>query len=169
MAGTIATIIQEKSHKMKTSGSETVTARVHCLGILSIFCFAAAGCSAPVATVEGQVRLGGQPLPGGSIILFCEDGQIVRGMIDQQGHYQVVNVPYGTARVAIQVHRPQPEGLYLSQQLPPVIEGPVAPGRLPPNPSRFVSLPPRYSIPEESGLSVQVGRKMVHCDWDLSF
>jgi hypothetical protein len=136
---------------------------------MPVIWLAAVGCQAPVATVQGQVRFAGQPLPGGSIILYCADGQIVRGLIDQHGRYQVVNVPYGTARVAIQAHRPQPEGLSLPQKLPPVIEGPVSPVGLPPNHPRLVSLPARYSYPEESGLSVLVDRQIVVCDWELSF
>ena len=149
-------------------GSKDVTRIGVSSAMLSWIWVAAVGCQAPVATVKGQVRFGGQPLPGGSIILYCADGQIVRGLIDQEGRYQVDNVPFGSARVAIQVHRPQPEGLYLPQKLPPVIDGPVAPGSLPPNQPRLVFLPPRYSYPEESGLSVLVDQKIVICDWNLS-
>jgi hypothetical protein len=126
------------------------------------------GCQPPLATVEGQVRYQGQPLRGGSIILYCADGQIVRGLIAPDGRYQVVNVPYGTARVAIQAHGAQPDGLRLPQKLPPVRNGPISPAGLPPSDPRVVPLPARYAYPEESGLTLLVDRPVVNWDWDLS-
>lgn len=136
--------------------------------ILAAACVVLSGCQPSLATVEGQVRYQGQPLPGGSIIFYCADGQIVRGLIAPDGRYQVVNVPYGTARVAIQAHRAQPEGLRLPQKLPPVKNGPISPAGLPPNDPRVVPLPARYAYPEESGLSLLVDRPGVIWDWELS-
>ena len=135
--------------------------------ILAAACVVLSGCQPSLATVEGQVRYQGQPLPGGSIIFYCADGQIVRGLIAPDGRYQVVNVPYGTARVAIQAHRAQPEGLRLPQKLPPVQNGPISPAGLPPNDPRVVALPARYAYPEESGLVLLVDRRVITQDFEL--
>lgn len=125
------------------------------------------GCEAKLATVEGRVAYRGQTVRGGSVILYCADGQIVRGLIEPDGHFTVVNVPYGTARIAIQAHRPQPQGLRLPQKLPPSRDGPLAPLGLSPNDPRVVDLPARYAHPEESGLQVLVDQPRVTCDFDL--
>lgn len=135
--------------------------------VMTVLGLGLGGCQSPLATVEGQVRFQGQPLHGGSIILYCADGQIVRGLIGQDGRYQVENVPLGTAQVAIHAYQPQPQGLHLLQKLPPAINGPISPGGRPQDDPQIVTLPARYAYPDESGLSVMVNRRQVHQDFDL--
>jgi len=152
---------------MNLGEEDGVTGRLVSFAMGAAVVLGLTGCQPSLATVEGQVRYQGQPLPGGSIIFYCADGQIVRGLIAPDGRYQVVNVPYGTARVAIQAHRAQPEGLRLPQKLPPVKDGPISPAGLPPNDPRVVPLPARYAYPEESGLSLLVDRSVITQDFEL--
>jgi len=127
----------------------------------------AAGCGSSTSTVAGTVTYRGRPVTGGSVILYCEDRQIVRGLIGVDGRYAIPNVPLGTAVVTVQPHPRQPEGLRLPQHLPPSVNGPVPPTG-PPGTAPAVPLPPRYALPEESGLSVTVGRDHLTYDIDLN-
>ncbi|MDW8244853.1 MAG: carboxypeptidase-like regulatory domain-containing protein [Thermogemmata sp.] len=134
------------------------------LGLLFVV---VAGCQQELATVQGHVHYQGQPVPGGSLILYCDDGQIVRGLIGPNGYYRIENVPYGTARVAIQAHHLQPQGLRIPQNLPPVRDGPITPPPWLTSDSRLMLVPARYSHPEESGLTVSINQKIVEADFRL--
>src|SRR5262249_57929125 len=94
----------------------------------------AAGCGSATTTVTGTVTYQGQPVPGGSVVLYCEDKQIVRGLIGVDGRYTIPNVPHGRAVVTVPAHQRLPEGLYLKPNLPPPVNGPVPPAR-PPEPA----------------------------------
>jgi hypothetical protein len=120
-------------------------------------CLCAGGCDARTATVAGRVTLRGQPLPSGSVSVYCADGQIARG-----------NVPPGAAAVTVQSHARIPPGLRVEQKLPPAIDGPVLPGAAGAGPDRVPPIPPRYAVPEESGLRVVVAGGPVTFDIDLT-
>ncbi|MBN9524308.1 carboxypeptidase regulatory-like domain-containing protein [bacterium] len=123
----------------------------------------AAGCGARSAEVTGRVTCAGQAVTGGSVILYCPDGQIVRGLVGPDGRYTIPNVPHGTAAVTVQAHTRVPDGMKLKQILPPAVNGPTP---LPADrgTGRIVAVPPRYTMPEESGLSVVVDRPLVGYD-----
>ncbi|HEY1188293.1 MAG TPA: carboxypeptidase-like regulatory domain-containing protein [Gemmata sp.] len=135
---------------------------------LALGCLLAVGCQSRTATVSGTVTYRGQPVTGGSVVFYCSDKQIVRGLIGPDGRYSIPNVPIGSASVvvAVQSHAKVPEGFRLSQQLPPSAGGPVPPAPTPPG-ARPVALPPRYALPEESGLAVTIGDAHVTYDIDL--
>ncbi len=135
--------------------------------LVALLTLLAAGCGPATTTVTGTVTYRGQPVTGGSVILYCEDRQIARGIIGVDGRYEIPNVPCGTAAVTVQSHPRQPEGLRLPQQLPPSVDGPVPPSGPPAGPGPAVVIPPRYALPEESGLSVTVGRDRLTYDIDL--
>lgn len=128
----------------------------------------AAGCEARTATVSGSVTYQGKPLTGGSVVFYCSDKQIVRGLIGADGRYSIPNVPIGSASavVTIQSHTKVPDGFRLKQQLPQSTGGP-APPPVDPTDTKKMPLPPRYALPEESGLAVLVGGAHVTYDIDL--
>jgi len=125
------------------------------------------GCVKKTASISGQVLHQGQPLTSGSVIIYCSNKQIVRGVIGAGGRYTVNNVPPGPAVVTIKTHASVPPAFQLKQKLPPSSNGPVPP--VPDNSKLLTAIviPERYGIPEESGLSVQVDRSQLVFDVDL--
>lgn len=126
---------------------------------------ALAGCGSGTAVVSGTVTYRGTAVPGGSVVLYCSDRQIVHGTIDPDGRYTIPNVPAGTAVVTVQTHARVPAGMRFRQNLPPSVNGPVPPGAGAADPA--VLIPPRYALPEESGLTVVIDRAQVAFDLDL--
>jgi hypothetical protein len=98
--------------------------------------------------------------------VYCSDKQIARGIIGVDGTYSIPNVPYGSSIVTVQAPARVPAGLRMQQNLPASSGGPIPPtitgGDSTPSP-----IPPRYALPEESGLSVAVDRARVNYDIDL--
>ena len=135
-------------------------------GLLGLACLLSAGCGDSNATVSGQVTYQGKAVPSGSVIVYCADKQIVRGVIGVDGRYSIPNVPTGQAVVTVEAHARVPSGLRMKQKLPPSSGGPIAPTVEAPETGK-TSLPPRYALPEESGLRVVVDRGRVTYDIDL--
>jgi hypothetical protein len=126
------------------------------------------GCGSNTATVTGTVTYKGKPVPGGSVVLYCADQQIVRGLIGIDGRYTIPNVPCGQATVTVHSPSRLPEGLRIQQKLPPVQNGPRPPILdATENPGRGGGIPARYAIPDESGLVVVVTGRLLVFDIDL--
>lgn len=123
---------------------------------LAALALLSAGCAADTGTVAGTVRYRGQPVAGGSVVLYCADKQIVRGLIGTDGRYAIPNVPRGIAAVTVQTHARVPDGMRFPQQLPPTADGPLPPDVAPRAGDKAAAIPPRYALPDESGLSVAV-------------
>lgn len=126
----------------------------------------ACGCGARTATVAGRVTFVGQPVSGGSVIVYCSDKQIARGIIGVDGTYSIPNVPYGACAVTVQAPPRGPLGLRLQQTPPPASDGPIPPTVESSAPARL-AIPLRYAVPEESGLSLVIDRGLVTYDLDL--
>ena len=126
--------------------------------IAALFAAALAGCcGSDTTTLSGVVTLNGRPVSGGSVVMYCSDKQIVRGLIDADGRYSIPNVPFGSATITVQSHTFVPAGMQVPQKLPPVsADSPLPPDRAGEGAKRVIPIPPRYSHPEESGLSVNV-------------
>ncbi len=124
------------------------------------------GCGQATSTVSGTVRFQGRPLSGGSVILYCDDQQMVRGLIGPGGRYSIPNVPRGAARVTVKAQTHLPEAFRVAGNLPPVEDGPQAPTPSPRS-DRTPNIPHRYGLPEESGLAVTVAQATVEHDIDL--
>jgi len=118
--------------------------------------FFAGGCGSDTTTLSGTVRFNGRPVNGGSVILYCADKQIVRGTIDADGRYSIPNVPFGTATITVQTHAFVPAGMQIQQKLPESVNSPAPPAVAAESGKKVTPIPPRYSHPEESGLSVDV-------------
>lgn len=127
--------------------------------------FLTTGCGSGTSTVSGTVTFQGNPVKSGSVILYCADKQIVRGLI-VDGQYTIPNVPCGSARATVQAHTKLPAGLRLQQKLPPSIDGPI-PAPVETDNSRPVVIPPRYALPEESGLVLIVDGSHMTYEIDL--
>jgi hypothetical protein len=125
-------------------------------GVALLVALSTAGCSKKETAVSGVVRYNGQPLPTGSVILYCENKQIVHGLIGPGGEYTIPNVPKGLVKVTVRVHGQVPQGFARAVALPPVTGGPVDPGTARQKAERLPMIPVRYGTPEESDLSFQV-------------
>ena len=135
-----------------------------CLIALSGLC--ASGCGSRTATVVGTVTYQGKPVSGGSVIVYCSDKQIARGVIAVDGTSSIPNVPHGSSVVTLQAPAQAPAGLRTQQTLPPSSGGPLPPTVQVSDPTR-IALPLRYGVPEESGLSIGIERATVNYDIDL--
>jgi hypothetical protein len=123
----------------------------------------ATGCGRPPGTVSGRVFYRDQPLKSGSVVLYCEGSQIVRGQIGPDGTYAIPNVPRGEVRVTVVPPVRMPEGFRMKFTTPPVIDGPIMP-QVGGSVAEGVTIPLRYSMPEESGLSLKIDRSETEFD-----
>jgi hypothetical protein len=141
--------------------------RLIVMGVLAaLVCSCAGGCASRTATVTGRVTYRGKPVTNGCVLVYCSDKQIARGNIGADGTYSIPNVPVGSSAVTVQSHARVPAGLRLPQNLPPSSGGPIAP-IVEHTDTQRISIPQRYALPEESGLSVVVEDGPVTFDIDL--
>lgn len=135
----------------------------HLIPALAVILSCLPGCGPATGEVTGKVTFRGKPVTSGSIILYCPDKRIARGVIGPDGSYSVSDVPVGEAAVA--VRSPLPPPAPGSEQDVPPPNG----GRVPRVPSPgSESIPVRYGVPEESGLTVRVGRGRVVYNIELN-
>jgi hypothetical protein len=128
----------------------------------------AAGCPAPKSILHGTVRLGGQNVTGGTVILYCEGREVIHGVIAEDGTYSVTNLPRGRAIVTVRMDPRVPPGLRLSQNLPPTTpDGPKSPSAGAYAREEEMHIPLRYASPEGSGLSVIIDRPTQEFDIEL--
>lgn len=137
------------------------------VGIAALACLS--GCQAKTSSVSGKVTYEGKPVAGGSVILYCQDKQIVRGIIGTEGNFTIPNVPLGTATATVHAHTQVPPGLQFKQKrIPPVIDGPIPPRIDPANAGAAALIPERFGVPEESGLNLTVDRPRLVFNIDLT-
>jgi hypothetical protein len=127
-----------------------------CLFVLAGFAAVAlAGCGAAKGTVSGQVKYKGQPLPWGDIAFLCAGGDkpVLHAKI-QDGSYTVSGLPAGPAQVIVTT-TPPPAPIKLPPGVKPIqtTEGTNTDST---PPGKYVPLPPRYSRPDQSGLTCPV-------------
>jgi hypothetical protein len=76
-----------------------------------LFAFLAAGCGPSVGELSGTVlQKNGSPLPGGIITFYPEKGNPVSATIQENGTYEVNNVPAGPVRIAVDNSALKPGG-----------------------------------------------------------
>jgi len=134
--------------------------------VLFILLLGLTGCGSKPGTIAGKVTFQGKPVPSGSVILFCADQQIVRGIIGPDGSYSIANVPRGLAQITVRAHSHVPEGFQLRQKLPPSQNGPIQ-ATAEEVQGRAVAIPEHYGLPEESGLSLRVDKVRQSHDIEL--
>lgn len=117
-----------------------------------------AGCNPSGAVLRGKVRLAGKPLAGGSVIVHAGHDQKIRGLIAEDGSYEIPNLPNGPCHLTVHANARMPEGMRLKQVLPPMDpNGPVPPGQAASYKSeKPVAIPKKFTQPEESGLTTTI-------------
>ena len=112
------------------------------------------GCSSgSIGTVSGKVFYGGKPLSGGTVVFYPEKGGggFMAG-IGSDGSYEVVDVPVGSAKIAVQVPQPPVQkrhdkgGVKQAAGYEKEIQKSSSP------------IPAEYADPSKSGLSLMVER-----------
>lgn len=130
-----------------------------CLGLI-VLLLAGTGCGPRTGFVTGRVTYRQQPLTQGTVTFFCDDGQIVFGLINKDGIYTIPNVPEGRVRGTVATHPPVPPGFSIHQQLPPSKDAPrldVSPAERRPG-GRYPRIPERFNNPDQSGIEFIVQR-----------
>ncbi|WP_020471900.1 carboxypeptidase-like regulatory domain-containing protein [Zavarzinella formosa] len=127
------------------------------------------GCDRSGDSVTGKVTFRGGQLSNGAVILYCENQQIIHGLIGSDGTYAIPNVPHGRARVTVRVPAPQKELWRNRPQLPKANNGPIFPNSTQSDKVRSTPpIPARYELPEESGLAVTVNSGVTVFDINLA-
>src|SRR5262249_16652714 len=128
------------------------------LGAGLLLALAAAGCAPGTAELSGKVTYRGQALPGGTVTVYCQDGQIVSGHLGADGSYRIAHLPPGPAKLPAASPPPAPGGLGLRHEFPPAKGGPNLSGpdetQAAPGGGKYVPIPERYRDPEQSGLAL---------------
>jgi len=120
--------------------------------VLAVLLVCPSGCGTGSGEVTGKVTFRGKPVTSGSVILYCPGNRIVRGVIGPDGSYSIPHVPAGEAAVAVRSPPVLPDGGY--------VNGETAP--------RGEAIPINYGVPDESGLTIRVGRGRVVYDIELN-
>lgn len=121
------------------------------VGLLaSLFLLGCGQSGPPRATVTGQVKYKGEPLPMGSITFVGENNVVASAPI-QNGSYTMPNAPVGKVKIAITTPTITPQD---QKQFKQVIEGKTTGGATPP--PKMVPVPEKYTNPETSTLTYTV-------------
>ena len=125
----------------------------------------ASGCGSRRASVSGEVKYNGTPLPSGTISFLSQAGEkrvVAAQIVD--GKYTAQGVEPGPAKVTVVTVPPSKGGL------PPGGGKPVeAPSTFSSSPQgKYVPIPQRYGSSELSGLSYEVKSGSQTKDFDLS-
>jgi hypothetical protein len=100
------------------------------------------------ATLEGAITYGGVPVPFAMVTAMGENGMST-GHVQEDGRYQIANVPLGEVRIA--VNTAAAKGEYVSK----VMAESRGKGR---SPSKFIDVPAKYRDYETSGLKTAVNK-----------
>jgi hypothetical protein len=116
-------------------------------GLLLTSALFLAGCGNPMGTVSGHVAYKGQPLPSGTVTFLTEKGKVFTSQLTSDGSYCVRLLPSGSVKITVQT----PPQITFKDAAPRPADIPATP---PPSPS--VTIPPKYSDPNTSGLMLDV-------------
>jgi hypothetical protein len=116
------------------------------LGVLLV----TAGCSRSTGTVSGKVTFQGQPLSVGTVTFVPQEGPAQACSIEPDGRYTVRKVPVGPCIISVVAGQPS-RGMWNLQEKKRVDDSPASKP-----PPRGFRIPPRYSDPNQSGLTYVV-------------
>jgi hypothetical protein len=141
-------------------------------GAAALLAFLASGCGASVGDLSGTVlQKNGSPLPGGIITFYPEKGNPVSTTIQENGTYEVSNVPVGPVQVAVDNAALKPGGVGPSggwfgakaaQPPPGALAKMKEAGKTVPTfektklPGKYVAIAAELSRPESSGMTAKV-------------
>lgn len=113
---------------------------------LTVLVVAGCGCGGRKGEVSGTVSYRGQPLPVGTVTFFGKDNQNVGSSAISEGKYKVSQVPPGSVKITVAT--PPPPGRTAGNAPPPPKDMPA--------PIASIAIPPKYSSPDQSGLTYEV-------------
>lgn len=119
--------------------------------VLSLFTLIVAGCGQRMGDITGTVSYKGKALPSGQVTFFGADKQVVGGSSIVEGKYKVLKVPPGAVKITVRTPPPPPPaGQTPKQNAPQQREEGMPP------PLESIAIPPKYSSPDQSGLTYEV-------------
>lgn len=104
------------------------------------------------ATLEGEVKYGGEPLQFAQVMVLG-DNRLAVGRIGEDGRYRVENCPLGEVKVGVNTSAAR--GEYQSKVMAGANKGPDGKGKGAVS-LRFVDVPEKYFDPERSGFTTTV-------------
>lgn len=120
-------------------------------------CAAVPGCGGGTTEVTGTVTYRGKPVTSGTVAFAAPSGAAVYAEIKPDGTYEASGVPVGKLSVA--VSSPDPRVATPADGGRGRGKGPPAAQPAAKAPDGWVSLPPKYATPDQSGLSVTLTSK----------
>ena len=114
------------------------------------------GCGGNDCTLIGNVTYKNRPVTVGSVIAVGADGIRQTGRIDADGRYSVDKLVAGPVKISVE--SPQPPDPAARPARPPRPEGPAEapPDYKPPDRTKWVQLPDKYTDPDQSGFGTTV-------------
>jgi hypothetical protein len=124
-------------------------------GLMIVPLLVALGCGR-TAEVTGKATLNGKPITSGSVTILASDSLTYSGQLNEQGGYEILNVPRGSAKVSIA--SPDPANI-AGQAKAPGTSGrkkSKTPAVPPSTPAGWLPLPAHYADFEKSGLRLEI-------------
>lgn len=125
------------------------------------------GCGKATGNISGVVKYNGKPLPGGSVMFVDSSGAIVQTSIDSEGKFAAQKVVVGNNKVAVS---------YVDDKINQYAQEIAARGKGSLKPitnmpkldtENMLTLPAKYSMPDQSGLIFDVKSGENSYDIDL--
>jgi hypothetical protein len=127
------------------------------------------------AKVYGTVTYKGQHVTAGNVTFHSEDKGSYNGTLNEQGHYEIVDLPTGPMTVTVETEFLNPKKkapAYGGKKGQESVDERRKAGFGPPNAgkddsSRYVKIPPKYSDPHSSDLKVTIESGRHEHNFDL--
>jgi len=119
-------------------------------GLILVPLLVALGCGR-TAEVTGKATLNGKPIASGSVTILAADSMTYSGQLNEQGEYQIFDVPRGSAKVS--VASPDPSKLAAGMSAVKKSKTPAVPAS---TPAGWFPIPAHYADFATSGLRLEV-------------
>jgi hypothetical protein len=125
------------------------------VGLVGTLALMASGCAPQKYSVSGKVLYNGAVLnkPDGIVIFMGPQGEQLSTPINQDGTYQVLGVSSGVNKIAVYYLNPKTADSRKKRTKGPPKDGEVV--------DNFLT-PEKYSLPESSGLTLDVNKEMTY-------
>ncbi|MGH7170412.1 MAG: carboxypeptidase-like regulatory domain-containing protein [Gemmataceae bacterium] len=101
-----------------------------------------AGCGGGQGKVTGTVNYRGKPLPNGTVSFFDKDNKVVGTSSITDGKYTIRNVLPGSVKITVAMAPLSPPTPAGAKDIPATIES--------------ISIPSKYDLPDQSGLTYEI-------------